>query len=503
MKNIDVGHIISGEEFKDSGEIIEVINPTNEEKIARITSATEDTIDKAIKSSLEAQKIWQAYSVAKRTQILFEYKELLEQNEDKITRLISEDLGKVYDDAKGELRRGIENVEYACGVGEILKGEYNKNISSSIDSWSQFSPVGVVLGITPFNFPAMIPLWMFPLALAAGNSFILKPSEKDPLATIFIAKLFNETKAPKGLLNLINGQKEQVNKMLDDERISAVSFVGSTDVARQIYTNSTKNGKRCQALGGAKNHALVLSDAKISQAIDQLISAAFGSSGQRCMALSVVLVEKKIKQPFMDNLITKVKSLNVGFQRLESNSYGPLVSDDHLNNVQNYIKLAEEEGSKIILDGREINDRRNNDKKGYFLGPTLIDSVKPNMKSYLNEIFGPVLQIIEIDDVEEGIQIINKNSFGNGCCIFTENGNNAREFSEKVDIGMVGVNIPLPVPSSFHSFGGWKNSLFGDLNIYGPDGLRFYTRRKTITQRWFGSNDLSEINLSMPSNQKN
>ena len=503
MNNIDVGHIISGEEFKDNGEIIEIINPTTEEKIAKITSATEDTIDKAIKSSLKAQKIWQTFSLAKRTQILFEFKELLEKNEDTITRLISKDLGKVYDDAKGELRRGIENVEYACGVGEILKGEYNKNISSSIDSWSEFSPVGVVLGITPFNFPAMIPLWMFPLALAAGNSFILKPSEKDPLATIFITKLFNETKAPKGLLNLINGQKDQVKKMLEDERINAVSFVGSTEVARQIYTNSTKNGKRCQALGGAKNHALVLSDAKISQATDQLISAAFGSSGQRCMALSVVMVEKKIKKLFLDDLITKVKNLKVGFQKLESNSYGPLVSDDHLNNVQNYIKLAEDEGSEIILDGREINDRRNSYKKGYFLGPTVIDSVKPNMKSYLNEIFGPVLQIIEIDNIEEGIQIINQNSFGNGCCIFTENGNYAREFSEKVDIGMVGVNIPLPVPSSFHSFGGWKNSLFGDLNIYGPDGLRFYTRRKTITQRWFGNSDMSEINLSMPSNQKN
>ena len=248
---------------------------------------------------------------------------------------------------------------------------------------------------------------------------------------------------------MINGQKDQVNKMLNDQRISAVSFVGSTDVARQIYTNSTKNGKRCQALGGAKNHALVLSDAKINQVTDQLISAAFGSSGQRCMALSVVMIEKKIKKIFLDNLVTKVKSLKVGFEKLESNSFGPLVSDDHLNNVQNYIKLAKEEGGKIILDGREINDRRNNHKKGYFLGPTLIDLVKPNMKSYLNEIFGPVLQIIEIDNIEEGIQIINKNSFGNGCCIFTENGNYAREFSEKVDIGMVGVNIPLPVPSSF------------------------------------------------------
>ena len=497
MNNVS-GHIISGQEVKDDGNKIEVFNPVNEKQITTITSAKPDTIDKAIKSSIEAQKEWRNFSISKRTSILFEFKVLLEKNEEKIARLIGEDLGKVFEDARGELRRGIENVEYACGIGEILKGEYNKNISSKVDTWSDFSPVGVVLGITPFNFPVMIPLWMFPLAIAAGNSFILKPSEKDPLSTVFITELFNQTKAPSGLLNLIHGDKEVVSNLIKDQRINAVSFVGSTDVARDIYKNSANNNKRCQALGGAKNHALVMSDANIEYATDQIISAAFGSSGQRCMALSVAMVSKKIKNKFTETLINKVEKLKVGFEELDNNSFGPLVSKEHFDRVVKNIKIAEEEGSNVILDGRDSMERRNY-KKGYFLGPTLIDNVNINMKSYLTEIFGPVLQIIEINDVNEAIEIINKNPYGNGCCIFTEDGGSAREFSNNVNIGMVGVNIPLPVPSSFHSFGGWKNSLFGDLSIYGPDGLRFYTQRKTVTQRWPENTADSEINLSMPS----
>ena len=502
MKLIE--HFVGGKLFSGSSDRKgKVFNPATGEQESEVKLASKSDLNQAVGIAKKAFETWSLKPALQRARVMFKFKELIEKNSDELTKLIVSEHGKVFEDARGSLTRGLEVVEFACGIPHLLKGEFSENVGTNVDSWSMRQPLGVVAGITPFNFPAMVPMWMFPIAIACGNTFILKPSEKDPSCSIMLAQLLTEAGLPDGVFNVVNGDKESVDAILENSDIKAVSFVGSTPIAKYIYENSAKNEKRVQALGGAKNHALVLSDAKISQAIDQLISAAFGSSGQRCMALSVVLVEKKIKQPFMDNLITKVKSLKVGFQKLESNSYGPLVSDDHLNNVQNYIKLAEEEGSKIILDGREINDRRNNDKKGYFLGPTLIDSVKPNMKSYLNEIFGPVLQIIEIDDVEEGIQIINKNSFGNGCCIFTENGNNAREFSEKVDIGMVGVNIPLPVPSSFHSFGGWKNSLFGDLNIYGPDGLRFYTRRKTITQRWFGSNDLSEINLSMPSNQKN
>jgi malonate-semialdehyde dehydrogenase (acetylating)/methylmalonate-semialdehyde dehydrogenase len=498
----DIGHIVSGKIHYDSGKLIDIFNPSNGEIINSISSASSKIIEKTLSSSQDAFDEWKKYSIAKRAQILFEYKELLEKNTDKLARIIGEDLGKVYDDALGEVRRGIENVEYACGIGEILKGEYNKNISTYIDSWSEFSPLGIVLGVTPFNFPAMVPMWMFPLALATGNSFILKPSEKDPLGSMFIVELFNQTKAPKGLLNLINGDKDVVNTLIKDKRVKAVSFVGSTPVAKSIYELSSKHGKRCQALGGAKNHALILPDANIDYTTDQLISAAFGSSGQRCMALSVAVVSSKIKNNFMENIQKKVSNLKFGFDDLNSNSFGPLVSKEHLKSVKNYINIAEEEGAKIVLDGRSLIKGKNSNK-GYFLGPTIIDKVKTDMISYKNEIFGPVLQVIEIDEINEGIKIINKNNFGNGCCIFTNSGEKARSFAENVEIGMVGINIPLPVPSSFHSFGGWKDSLFGDLNIYGPDGVRFYTQRKTTTQRWPDSSGKSGgIDLSMPNNLK-
>ena len=457
-------------------------NPTNEEKIARITSATEDTIDKAITSSLQAQKIWQTYSVAKRTQILFEFKELLEKNEDKITRLISEDLGKVYDDAKGELRRGIENVEYACGVGEILKGEYNKNISSSIDSWSQFSPVGVVLGITPFNFPAMIPLWMFPLALAAGNSFILKPSEKDPLATIFIAKLFNETKAPKGLLNLINGQKEQVNKMLDDERISAVSFVGSTPIAEYIYHTSSQHNKRVQALGGAKNHMVIMPDADLDQVADGLMGAAYGSAGERCMALSVAVAVGGIGDALIEKLKPRVQALKVGPGNDPDVEMGPLISGAHLAKVKSYVESGVKDGASLLVDGRDISLQGY--ENGFFIGGCLFDNVTSDMQIYKEEIFGPVLSVVRSDNFDSALKLVNEHEFGNGVTIYTRDGDTARAFSNQCQIGMVGINVPIPVPMAFHSFGGWKRSLFGDHAMHGMEGIRFFTKLKTVTSRW-------------------
>ncbi len=496
----EIGHLISGKEEFENSNTIDLYNPNNAELIGKVSLASPKIIDKVILSSVSALDEWKSFSISKRSSILFEYKVLLEKNINKIADIIGEDLGKVKDDAIGEIRRGIENVEYACGIGEILKGEYNKNISTSVDSWSEFEPLGVVLGITPFNFPTMVPLWMFPLALAAGNSFILKPSEKDPLSSMFIAKLFNQTGAPKGLLNVINGNKETVEKLIEDKRIRAVSFVGSTPVAKKIYENSGKYGKRCQALGGAKNHALVLSDANLEYTTNQLISAAFGSSGQRCMALSVAMVQRNIKDKFIEILKNKTRSLRVGLDIKDSNNFGPLVSLEHMEKVKSYIDMAESEGCDIIVDGRNVHKGKNSND-GYFLGATIIDNVKTNMTSYQNEIFGPVLQIIEVDDMENAIEIINENRFGNGCCIFTSNGEYARKFSDNINIGMVGINIPLPVPSSFHSFGGWKESLFGDLNIYGPDGLRFYTQRKTITQRWPESK-LSEDNLdlSMPNN---
>ncbi len=499
VKNL--GHIIDGKYFLEQGPPIEIFNPSNGKLISTITNASNETIEKTLNSSVEAFNEWKTFSIAKRASILFEYKVLLEKNIDKIARIISQDLGKVHEDAVGEVRRGIENVEYACGIGEILKGEFNKNISTSVDSWSEFSPLGPVLGITPFNFPAMVPLWMFPLAIATGNSFVLKPSEKDPLGSMYIAELFNETNAPPGLLNVLNGDKTVVNNLIKDDRIKAVSFVGSTPVAKNIYESSATSGKRCQALGGAKNHALILPDADIDYTTDQLISAAFGSSGQRCMALSVAVVFSEIKEKFIENLKKKVSKLKFGLDDLNSNSFGPLVSEEHLESVKNYINMSTEEGARILIDGRDFLSRKNSNN-GYFLGPTIIDNVRSSMKSYQNEIFGPVLQIIEVKKISDAMDLINNNRFGNGCCIFTRSGEQARSFSENVEIGMVGVNIPLPVPSSFHSFGGWKNSLFGDLNIYGPDGVRFYTRRKTITQRWPSSGSSKGVDLSMPNNFK-
>ena len=497
----NLGHIVNGKSMHDSGAPIEIFNPSNGKVISTISNASDKTIENTLNNSTEAFNEWKNFSIAKRSSILFEYKILLEKNIQKLAEIISKDLGKVHDDAVGEIRRGIENVEYACGIGEILKGEFNKNISTSVDSWSEFSPLGPVLGVTPFNFPAMVPLWMFPLAIAAGNSFILKPSEKDPLGSMFIVELFNQTKAPRGLLNLLNGDKSVVNKLIKDDRIKAVSFVGSTPVAKNIYETSAISGKRCQALGGAKNHALILPDADIDYTTDQLISAAYGSSGQRCMALSVAVVFSDIKDEFIQDLERKVQKLKFGLDDLHSNSFGPLVSKEHLESVKNYIDMSEGEGARVLVDGRDFLKRKNSNN-GYFLGPTIIDNVSSNMKSYQNEIFGPVLQIMEVNELSDAIKLINNNRFGNGCCVFTRNGEQARTFSENVEIGMVGVNIPLPVPTSFHSFGGWKNSLFGDLNIYGPDGVRFYTQRKTITQRWPSSGSSKGVDLSMPNNLK-
>lgn len=497
----NLGHIVNGKSMHDSGAPIEIFNPSNGKVISTISNASDKTIENTLNNSTEAFNEWKNFSIAKRSSILFEYKILLEKNIQKLAEIISKDLGKVHDDAVGEIRRGIENVEYACGIGEILKGEFNKNISTSVDSWSEFSPLGPVLGITPFNFPAMVPLWMFPLAIAAGNSFILKPSEKDPLGSMFIVELFNQTKAPRGLLNLLNGDKTVVNKLIKDDRIKAVSFVGSTPVAKNIYETAATSGKRCQALGGAKNHALILPDADIDYTTDQLISAAYGSSGQRCMALSVAVVFSDIKDEFIQDLERKVQKLKFGLDDLHSNSFGPLVSKEHLESVKNYIEMSEGEGARVLIDGRDFLKRKNSNN-GYFLGPTIIDNVSSNMKSYQNEIFGPVLQIMEVNELSDAIKLINNNRFGNGCCVFTRNGEQARTFSENVEIGMVGVNIPLPVPTSFHSFGGWKNSLFGDLNIYGPDGVRFYTQRKTITQRWPSSGSSKGVDLSMPNNLK-
>ena len=493
-----LGHYINGKEFVDNGSKIDILNPSTGDLLGILSSASKQTINKAIKSSESAFEKWKETPISKKTSILFNYKSILEKNIDKISKLISDDLGKTEIDALGEIRRGIENVEYACGIANSLKGEHNKNISSSIDTWSQFEPVGIVLGITPFNFPAMVPLWMFPLAIAAGNSFILKPSEKDPIATLFLAELFSEAGLPDGVLNIINGGKDTVQTLINEPKIKAVSFVGSTPVAKFIYETSIKNGKRCQALGGAKNHALVLPDANIKQTVNQLLGAAFGSSGQRCMALSVAVTVGSVEKKLIDHLKLAMENFKVGDYKNKNNDFGPLITEEHKKYVINLINSAEKDGAKIIVDGRKTLIPQKN-KSGNFLGATLMSGVTPEMESYKKEIFGPVLQIINVDTLEDGINLINENPYGNGTCVFTGNGEAARYFNNKVNVGMIGVNIPLPVPASYHSFGGWKDSLFGDLNIYGPDGLRFYTQRKTITQKWPSSN-IDDIKFSMPTN---
>jgi malonate-semialdehyde dehydrogenase (acetylating)/methylmalonate-semialdehyde dehydrogenase len=459
--------------------------------------ASRQTVEQAISSAQEAFPAWRNTPPVKRARIMFRFKELLEQNADKICHLIGEEHGKIVHDAAGELQRGIENVEYACGAPELLKGEFSKNVGPSIDSWSDFQPVGIVAGITPFNFPVMVPLWMFPIAIVCGNCFILKPSEKDPSASLYIAQLALEAGLPEGVLNVVNGGKEAVDALLEDQRVKAVSFVGSTPVAEAIYTKSTANGKRCQALGGAKNHAIVMPDADIDNAVSQLLGAAFGSSGERCMALSVaVAVGDETADALVEKIQQGMKDLAVGAFSDRENSFGPVITREHQQNVIKHITSAEEQGAKVVVDGRDISVPGY--EQGFFVGGTLIDHVTPEMNSYRAEIFGPVLQVMRVDTMQEAMQLINEHEYGNGTCIFTRDGEAARFFADNIEVGMVGINIPLPVPVAYHSFGGWKRSLFGDLHAYGPDAVRFYTRRKTITQRWPSAGVREGTSFSMP-----
>jgi len=415
--------------------------------------------------------------------VMFKFKELLEANSEKICQLIGQEHGKISHDAAGELLRGIENVEYACGAPELLKGEHSKNVGPNIDSWSEFQPLGVVAGITPFNFPAMVPLWMYPMAIVCGNCFILKPSERDPSSTLFIAQLLKEAGLPDGVMNVVNGDKVAVDVLLTDQRVKAVSFVGSTPIAQYIYSTATANGKRCQALGGAKNHAIIMPDADMDNAVNQLLGAAFGSSGERCMALSVaVAVGDAAADALVEKMTTAMASLKVGAYSDSSNDFGPVITGQHRDKVVGYINHAQEQGATIVVDGR--NPEVTGYKDGFFVGGTLIDNVTPEMTSYKEEIFGPVLQVVRVDTMDQAMQLINDHEYGNGTCIFTRDGEAARYFSDNIEVGMVGINVPLPVPVASHSFGGWKRSLFGDLHAYGPDAVRFYTKRKTITQRW-------------------
>jgi malonate-semialdehyde dehydrogenase (acetylating)/methylmalonate-semialdehyde dehydrogenase len=414
---------------------------------------------------------------------MFRYKELIEANLQELAELLSSEHGKVIDDAKGDVQRGLEVIEYACGIPQALKGEYTQGAGPGIDVYSMRQPLGIGAGITPFNFPAMIPLWMFGMAIAAGNAFILKPSERDPSVPVRLAELFVEAGAPEGLLQVIHGDKEMVDAILDHPAISAVSFVGSSDIAHYVYRRGVAAGKRIQAMGGAKNHGVVMPDADLDQVVNDLVGAAFGSAGERCMALPVVVpVGEETAERLKEKLIPAIHALNIGVSTDPDAHYGPVVTPEHKARIEQWITTAEEEGCEIVIDGRGYSLQGH--EQGFFVGPTLIDRVTPQMQSYQEEIFGPVLQIVRAHDFEEAVRLPSEHQYGNGVAIFTRNGHAAREFASRVNVGMVGINVPIPVPVAYHSFGGWKRSGFGDIDQYGTEGLRFWTKLKKVTQRW-------------------
>ncbi|RDB41772.1 methylmalonate-semialdehyde dehydrogenase (CoA acylating) [Halomonas sp. DQ26W] len=492
-----VGHLINGRVIADGTRRQAVFNPATGQSTKQVELASKATVEQAIAAAQAAFPGWRNTPPLKRARVMFRFKELLEKHADTICALIGEEHGKITHDAMGELQRGIENVEYACGAPELLKGEHSKNVGPNIDSWSEFHPLGVVAGITPFNFPAMVPLWMFPMAIVCGNCFVLKPSERDPSATLYIAQLLQEAGLPDGVMNVVNGDKEAVDTLIEDTRVEAVSFVGSTPIAEYIYTRATAHGKRCQALGGAKNHAIVMPDADMDNAVNQLVGAAFGSSGERCMALSVaVAVGDAAGDALVSRMQEAMQHLKVGASSDSRNDFGPVITKAHQEKVVGYIDSAEAQGATIVVDGRRTQVDGYED--GFFVGGTLIDHVSHDMTSYREEIFGPVLQVVRVDSMQEAMALIDAHEYGNGTCIFTRDGEAARHFSDNIKVGMVGINVPLPVPVAYHSFGGWKRSLFGDLNAYGPDAVRFYTRRKTITQRWPSASVREGAEFSMP-----
>jgi malonate-semialdehyde dehydrogenase (acetylating)/methylmalonate-semialdehyde dehydrogenase len=458
------------------------------------------TVQKAVASAQTAYPAWRATPPLKRARVMSKLKILLEESADAICALVTAEHGKVLSDAMGELQRGIENVEYASYAPELLKGEHSKNVGSGVDSWSEFQPLGVAAGITPFNFPVMVPLWMWPMAVACGNTFVLKPSERDPSSALLVAQLALQAGLPPGVLNVVQGDKEAVDALLVDPRVRAVSFVGSTPIAQHIYASGCANGKRVQALGGAKNHAVVMPDADIANAVSALMGAAYGSCGERCMAIPlVVAVGNETADAVVTGLKTEIAKMKVGPGTDASNDMGPLVTKAHLDKVKAYVNQGVDEGAKLVVDGRTVKVPGH--EAGYFLGPCLFDHVKPGMVIYQEEIFGPVLGVVRVKTLQEAMDLIDGHEYGNGTCIFTRDGEAARYFTDNILVGMVGVNVPLPVPVAYHSFGGWKRSLFGDLSAYGPDAVRFYTQRKTITQRWPSSSVREGAVFSFPSGQ--
>jgi malonate-semialdehyde dehydrogenase (acetylating)/methylmalonate-semialdehyde dehydrogenase len=450
--------------------------------VARVPHATPAIVDQAVQSAVDAAAGWGAASISKRTAVLFAFRELVHQHRDELARIITREHGKVLADAAGEVQRGLEVVEFACGLGHLLKGEMSSQVSGGVDSYSIRQPLGVVAGITPFNFPVMVPMWMLPVAVACGNAFILKPSDQDPSASLLLAELFSRAGLPDGVFNVVQGDKVAVDALLTHPDVAALSFVGSTPVARYIYETGTSHGKRVQALGGAKNHAVILPDADLDLAADSLVSAGYGSAGQRCMAVSVAVTVGDIAEPLIEKIQERISRLHIGNGAEGSPDMGPLVSERHLQRVRSFVDAGVAEGADLIADGRPIEVPGH--EGGHFLGPCLFDNVRPGMSIYDEEIFGPVLLIVRAETYAEARDLINANPYGNGTAIFTNDGGAARIFEQEIKAGMVGINVPIPVPMAYHSFGGWKDSLFGDLHVHGPDGVRFYTRGKVITRRW-------------------
>ncbi len=477
-------HYIDGKKVEGkSGRMGDIFNPATGDVTAQLPLATADEVRAVIHSSAAALPGWAATPPARRTQVLFKFRELLIEHTDELAELLSAEHGKTIPDAKGELDRGIEVVEFACGIPQSLKGEYSQNVGANIDSYTVRQPVGVVAGITPFNFPAMVPMWMYPVAIACGNTFVLKPSERDPSVALRIAELATEAGLPPGVLNVVNGDKVAVDVLLSDPLIDAISFVGSTTIGEYIYKTGCANGKRVQALCGAKNHMVIMPDADIDQAVDALMGAGYGSAGERCMAISVaVTVDDGTADKLVKKLEPKVRSLKVGPYSDADSELGPVISRESQDRIKGYVDAGVQAGAELVVDGRDISLQGY--ENGYFVGGCLFDRVTPDMSIYKDEIFGPVLSVVRANDYDEAIGLVNDHEYGNGAAIFTRDGDAARDFANRARIGMIGVNVPIPVPVAYHSFGGWKRSLFGDHHIHGMEGVRFYTRLKTMTTRW-------------------
>ena len=488
-----IHHWIDGKVVEsNSGRTSPVFNPATGEQSGEVALASASEVDAAVAAAKAAFPTWRGASLSKRAEVLFRLRELIDANRKEIASLITAEHGKVLSDAMGEVARGLENIEFACGVPHLLKGGFSEQASTGVDVYSIRQPLGVVAGITPFNFPAMVPMWMFGNALACGNTFVLKPSEKDPSPSLLLADLLAQAGLPTGCFNVVQGDKVAVDRILEHPDIAAVSFVGSTPIARYIYETGTHNDKRVQALGGAKNHMLVLADADLDMAADAAIGAAYGSAGERCMAISVVLASEAIAEDLVSKIADRIPNVKVGPGNEPDSEMGPLVTAEHRDKVASYIEGAPGEGASVVVDGRPADNGG-----GFFINPTLIDNVKPGMACYDNEIFGPVLSVVRVHGYEDGVEMINANPFANGTAIFTRDGGAARQFQYDIMVGMVGINVPVPVPVSYYSFGGWKASLFGDTHMYGPEGVNFYTRGKVVTSRW-PDPATSKVDLGFP-----